>query len=115
MVGRCDKGGIRILGGSFSKLLKETVKKVSEKEQIKTKKSGLPFMASDQYTFYKKKIPFLCFNTGNDLKNYHKISDDADKIDFKGMEMVANFAAQIVQELGNDPKKPALKTANKKQ
>jgi putative aminopeptidase FrvX len=114
MVGRYDLGGLRILGEGFSKLLKETVKNISEKGEFKTKKSALPFMASDQYTFYKKKISFLCFNTGNDLKNYHKSSDDADKIDFKGIEMVANFAAQIVQELGNNPKKPVLKRMENK-
>ncbi|MCL1968041.1 MAG: M28 family peptidase [Bacteroidetes bacterium] len=108
MVGRYDQGGIRILGKNLSKLLNETVKKTSEKEQIKTKQSHVAFMRSDQHSFYQQKIPFLCFNTGNDLKNYHTPKDDADKIDFKGMVIVAKFAAQIVQELGNEPKKPIL-------
>ena len=114
MVGRYDEGGLRIAGKGTSKLLKETVRNVSEKKEIIPKKKfPLFFFRSDHIVFYRQKIPFLCFNTGIDKKNYHSHKDDVDSIDFKGMETIAGFAQQVIAELGNDlswlkPKKKSL-------
>jgi len=115
MVGRYDEGGLCVVGEGTSKILKETVQKISEQEKIATKKSSfLFFFGSDHFVFYQQKIPFLCFNTGGDKKNYHSPKDDVDSIDFKGMEIVAAFGKQVIEELGNSSKKSDFKKLDKK-
>ncbi|MCL2289473.1 MAG: M28 family peptidase [Bacteroidetes bacterium] len=115
MVGRYDEGGLCVIGESTSKILKETVQKISEKEQIRTKKSSfIFFFGSDHFVFYQQKIPFLCFNTGGDKKNYHTPKDDVDSIDFEGMKIVATFGKQVIEELGNSSKKSDFKKMDSK-
>jgi len=115
MVGRYDEGGLCVVGEGTSKILKETVRKTSEKDGI-TAKNTFPlfFSRSDHIVFYRKKIPFLCFNTGTDKKNYHSHRDDLDNVDFKGMETVAAFVKQVVEELGNVSKKSDFKKRDSK-
>ena len=110
MVGRYDQDGLSIMGEQSSKILEKTVRKISGKEKMNMEKPSFQFFnGSDHYVFYLKNIPFLCFNTGDDTKNYHRPKDIADSIDFKGMEMIATFAKQVIAELGNDNKKNHFK------
>jgi Zn-dependent M28 family amino/carboxypeptidase len=45
---------------------------------------------SDHTSFYRKDIPVLFFFTGLHT-DYHKPSDDADKINYTGMSKVVRF------------------------
>ena len=57
---------------------------------------------SDQTSFYAAKIPVLHFFT--DLHgDYHRASDDWDKINATGLVRVADFAAAMATALGNRP------------
>lgn len=66
---------------------------------------------SDHTSFYNKQIPALHFFTGTHL-DYHKPSDDADKINFQGTEVVLNIIAGLVEKLPADKKLGFLKTRN---
>ncbi len=66
---------------------------------------------SDHTSFYNKQIPALHFFTGTHL-DYHKPSDDADKINFQGTEVVLNIIAGLVEKLPSDKKLGFLKTRN---
>jgi hypothetical protein len=110
MIGRYEQGGLCIMGKETSPTLEKTVKQISSKEKIDIKNSSFLFLSgSDHYGFYKKNIPFLCFNTGDDKGSYHRPKDRADSIDYKGMELVAGFAKQVIEILGNDSNKPKFK------
>jgi hypothetical protein len=110
MVGNYNEGGLCIMGTETSKLLDLIVKKISNKEHIKTNNSDLLFLnGSDHYLFYSKNIPFLCFNTGMDSENYHRPKDIANHIDFRGMDTVAKFVQTVIEALGNDSKEPVFK------
>jgi len=52
---------------------------------------------SDQISFYNHKIPVLHFFTGVH-EDYHKPSDDVDKINFDGAAKVVNLIARIVSD-----------------
>jgi len=52
---------------------------------------------SDQTPFYNRGIPVLHFFTGAH-DDYHKPSDDVDKIDLKGTVQVANFVTKVVSD-----------------
>jgi hypothetical protein len=115
MVGRYDLGGISIMGKESSKILDKTVRKISDKEAITIVPSGAIFFeGSDHYQFYKKNIPFLCFNTGNDKNNYHTPRDRTDSIDYKGIKTIADFAKKIIEELGSDSKDPDFRKIDSK-
>ena len=64
--------------------------------KFKTTESGVG--PSDQTSFYFKDIPALHFFTGSH-EDYHKPSDDADKINFDGIVVISDFIVNIVGDL----------------
>lgn len=69
---------------------------------------------SDHTSFYHKKVPALHFFTGTHL-DYHKPSDDADKINSQGAEVVLNIITGLIDKLPTDRKIEWLKTRNPSQ
>jgi len=68
--------------------------------QIKQDSSGIG--PSDQTSFYLKDIPVLHFFTGQH-SDYHKPSDDADKINYKGEAKILEFIATLIQQTAQQP------------
>lgn len=65
------------------------------KFDIKKDSSGIG--PSDQTSFYLKNIPVLHFFTGQH-SDYHKPSDDADKINYKGEGKILEFIANLIEK-----------------
>lgn len=65
---------------------------------------------SDHAAFYRKDIPVLFFFTGTHL-DYHKASDDADKINYDGQLKIVKLVHKIVEATDNRGKLAFLKTA----
>jgi S1-C subfamily serine protease len=63
------------------------------------------FGPSDQSSFYAKEIPVLHFFTGNHT-DYHRPSDDWDKINVPGMNRVADMVEQVVTEVAQAQNRP---------
>ena len=61
---------------------------------LKTSESG--FGASDHTAFYLQEIPVLHFFTGQH-EDYHKPSDDVDKINFTGMYLIMEYVKSIIE------------------
>ena len=76
---------------------------------IKKDSSGIG--PSDQTSFYLKDIPVLHFFTGQH-SDYHKPSDDIEKINYMGEVEVLNYIVKIIEALDNSPKLKFLKTRN---
>ncbi len=64
---------------------------------------------SDHTSFYRKDIPVLFFFTGSH-KDYHKPSDDADKINFSGELQIINLIKNIIHTTATYPKLSFAKT-----
>lgn len=62
--------------------------------ELKTTPSG--FGASDHTPFYNRKIPVLHFFTGQH-EDYHKPSDDIDKINFEGIYDISLYVLEIIK------------------
>ncbi len=60
---------------------------------------------SDHSSFYGKTIPVLFFFTGTH-PDYHRPSDDVDKINFKGEEKVLNYIYDITYKINTTEQKP---------
>jgi hypothetical protein len=64
---------------------------------------------SDHTSFYRKDIPVLFFFTGLHT-DYHKPSDDADKINYTGMLYIVRFIQHMIQNDKQDQKLVFTKT-----
>jgi Zn-dependent M28 family amino/carboxypeptidase len=64
---------------------------------------------SDHTSFYRKDIPVLFFFTGTH-QDYHKPSDDADKINYAGEVQVVNYIYDVIERSNNTGKLAFLKT-----
>ncbi len=58
---------------------------------------------SDHTSFYLKNIPVLFFFTGQHA-DYHKPSDDVDKVNFAGQKAVLDFGVRLIEALDQKPK-----------
>ncbi len=68
------------------------------------------FGPSDHSSFYTKKIPVLFFFTGTHL-DYHKPSDTADKINYKGEAKVISYITMIAKAIDQNPVRPTYTVA----
>lgn len=73
------------------------------------KKDSAGIGPSDQTSFYLKNIPVLHFFTGQH-SDYHKPSDDWQKVNFKGEKKVLDYIIKVIEETENLPKMKFLET-----
>ncbi len=69
--------------------------------------------ASDHTSFYLKDIPVVHFFTGGH-SDYHKTTDDIDKINFEGEKEILDFMYKAITKIDSLPKLTFLKTKEKK-
>ncbi|MBL7847088.1 MAG: M20/M25/M40 family metallo-hydrolase [Cyclobacteriaceae bacterium] len=113
MVGRLDpkNGGLSVSGSGTSPGWEPLLKKLSTQEvPITTDSSGTG--PSDHTKFYLKKIPVLHFFTGSH-SDYHKPSDDADKINAQGEVAVLKVIINVIEQTDTQPKLAYLTTKSK--
>jgi aminopeptidase YwaD len=63
------------------------------------------FGPSDHSSFYGKNIPVLFFFTGTHT-DYHRPSDDADKINYEGQELIVNYIYDVAHSINSTDNKP---------
>lgn len=64
---------------------------------------------SDHTSFYLKDIPVLHFFTGQH-SDYHKPTDDADRVNYNGIAKVLEYIIDVIYALDKQPKQGFLKT-----
>ncbi|HZV45116.1 MAG TPA: M28 family peptidase [Saprospiraceae bacterium] len=100
MVGRMSENKIAINGTGTSPSWPELIKAANvDSLDVTYGESGVG--PSDHTSFYLIDIPAIHFFTGAH-EDYHKPSDDIEKINADGMEKVANLATRILRGLGNN-------------
>ncbi len=87
--------------------LPNNVKKTAPSLTIKVDSSGTG--PSDHTSFYRKDIPVLFYFTGLHT-DYHKPSDDADKINYAGEQVVIQHIYSVIESLNNKPRLAFTKT-----
>ena len=111
MVGRLNEDtALAIYGLGTSPIFKQTINANNTKFKIIQKESGVG--PSDHTSFYLNDIPVLHFFTGQH-EDYHKPSDDYDKINFEGMDIISNYIFDIISDLNDNEKLSFTKTINK--
>lgn len=111
MVGRLnEENTIAVHGVGTSPIFKQTL--FANNDQgliIAEKESGIG--PSDFTSFYLADIPVLAFFTGQH-EDYHKPSDDAEKLNYEGMERISKYIQNIISDLNDDGKLAFRKTKN---
>jgi aminopeptidase YwaD len=113
MIGRLDPvtKALAVSGTGTSAAWENELKKLSTNDlTIKTDSAGIG--PSDHTSFYLKNIPVLHFFTGSH-SDYHKPSDDWEKINFAGEKKVLQLVIRLVEDLDSTPKLTFLPTKNK--
>ena len=75
--------------------------------KLVTSESGVG--PSDHTSFYLQDLPVLHFFTGQH-EDYHKPSDDSDKINYDGLVKVVRYISRLVTSLDTEPKLAFTKT-----
>ncbi|MCR4416491.1 MAG: M28 family peptidase [Ignavibacteria bacterium] len=104
MIGRLNENRLTIYGTGTSPKWKPLLNKLNSDSSFKFNFIDGGFGPSDHSSFYSKNIPVLFFFTGTH-QDYHKPSDDVDKINFVGMEKVLKLVSGVVTDLVSNPEK----------
>jgi len=110
MVGRLKQDStLAVYGVGTSPILKQVVNNSNSRFKIIENESGPG--PSDHPSFYNSAIPVLHFFTGQH-EDYHKPSDDSDKLNYEGMNAISDYIFEIITELDSQGKLPFRKTKN---
>ncbi|WP_452225402.1 M28 family peptidase [Lacinutrix chionoecetis] len=110
MVGRLKADStLAVYGVGTSPILKQTVSSNNSKFKLVQKESGVG--PSDHTSFYNADIPVLHFFTGQH-EDYHKPTDDTEKLNYDGMQTISNYIFEIITDLDNNGKLPFRATKN---
>src|SRR6185369_8851345 len=110
MVGRLRNDALGVLGSETAPEWNELVPPLCAKHHLVCSLGGDGFGASDQNPFYAGGAPVLQFFTGVH-EDYHKPSDDADKINAEGGARVASLMADVTAAVAGRPERLTYRSA----
>jgi Zn-dependent M28 family amino/carboxypeptidase len=107
MVGRMTEDQLTIFGTGTATEFDSLVDKLNTKYKFDLNKDPAGRGPSDHQSFFEKKIPVFHFFTG--LHNdYHRPSDDFDKINLNGMVRITDMVTELVEILVTQDTKPTF-------
>jgi aminopeptidase YwaD len=109
MIGRLNDSTRSLAVGGFgtSPLWASVIKPNDKKLPFVIKIDSSGTGPSDHTSFYRKDIPVLFFFTGQH-KDYHRPSDDADRINYDGELLILNYINTLITNLNKQNKKLAF-------
>lgn len=109
MVGRLRGNDLSVLGAESAEEWSDLIPPACERASLACSLGGDGYGPSDQYPFYAAGVPVLHFFTGVH-EDYHKPSDDADKINGEGGVRIAALVADVARGLASRPTRLAYKS-----
>ena len=110
MVGRMKADStLAVYGTGTSPIFKQTLKSNNDKFKLVENESGVG--PSDHTSFYLIDIPVLHFFTGQH-EDYHKPSDDSEKLNYDGMNLISDYIYSIINDLDDNGELAFRKTKN---
>ncbi len=107
MVGRLKDDALTVYGTGTAEGFDKLIDKLNETAMLRVDKQAAGFGPSDHSSFYEFDIPVFHFFTG--LHNdYHRPSDDWDKVNIEGMQRIADMVERLVIDLATRPERPKL-------
>lgn len=109
MVGRIDDKNTVTIGGYGTSPVWGQVVHAQAKVPFSIKVDSSGTGPSDHTSFYRKNIPVLFFFTGTH-SDYHKPSDDADKINYTGTMYITRYINTLIESVNKKGKLPFTAT-----
>jgi len=109
MIGRLNDNPVILGGVGSSRIFENIIADACENHtlDIETNMGGMEFGRSDHASFYRENIPVLFFFTGAH-EDYHKPTDDWDKIDYQGEKEILDFIYDLIIDISQLQEKPAF-------
>ncbi|MGE5194705.1 MAG: M20/M25/M40 family metallo-hydrolase, partial [Deltaproteobacteria bacterium] len=105
MVGRLRDDKLTVFGVGTSPIWEEMLKRLGKEGHFEMSLKPEGMGPSDHQSFFLKQIPVLHFFTGTH-GDYHRPSDDWDKINIPGTERVVELVEKITVEVARLPERP---------
>lgn len=105
MIGRLDGGKLTIFGTGTSSVWEQLIASATAQTELEIIKKPEGFGPSDHSVFYGKKIPVLHFFTGIH-DDYHRPSDDWEKLNIEGMRTIVDILEQIATAVATAEVRP---------
>jgi hypothetical protein len=113
MVGRMSGSQVLIAGRRTAPGFKDIIQQADDASPVTVKISGEGGLGpSDHFSFAAKKVPVLFLWTGLH-GDYHQVSDDADKVNYAGLNQVVDFGEKLIDRLLVMPKQKYDDSADK--
>jgi len=100
MVGRMRDDRVIVYGVATARELNDIVARANAVSPLRLTATGDGFGASDHSSFFAKNLPVLHFFT-NVHDDYHKATDDADKVNGAGIARVVSLAERITRDIAD--------------
>ena len=114
MVGRLKDSSLTVGGTGTSPMFEPLLDSLQNIHNLNISYSKEGFGPSDHSSFYIKDIPVLFFFTGTH-EDYHKPSDDWEKINATGEKIILDLIYDVTKHLGFLDKKPVFTIAGPKE
>ncbi|WP_156306169.1 M20/M25/M40 family metallo-hydrolase [Sphingobacterium endophyticum] len=102
MIGRYNPdNGVAVIGYGTSSAFPKIFEGISSDIKFNLSRDGNG--GSDQTSFYRKNIPVLFFHTGGH-DDYHKPTDDEERINYKAMESILKLEIEVLDNSMKQPK-----------
>lgn len=112
MVGRLRDNDLTVYGTGTAAEMDEIVEAANQSTGFKLFKVPSGYGPSDHQSFYTQNIPVLFFFTG--LHNdYHRPSDDFDKINFNGLTRITDITSGVAVDLALRQERPQYAATNR--
>jgi hypothetical protein len=105
MVGRLTDDKLAVYGTGTATEFDALIERLAGERGFALSKHPGGYGPSDHSSFYAKRIPVLHFFTGTH-RDYHRPSDDVEKLNLAGMRRVVELVATLVQTLATQPEPP---------
>ena len=113
MVGRLRDNELTVYGTGSGDGLEQLVDGLNQRYQFDLMKVPSGYGPSDHQSFYEVGVPVLFFFTG--LHNdYHRPSDDFDKIDYGGLTRITDMVSDVAFDLATREERPRYAETEKR-
>ena len=96
MVGRYDAAKKLSIGGYGTSPIWSQIVNTNTDKTLEIKLDSTAGSVGDHLSFYRKEVPVLFFHTGNH-SDFHKATDDADKINYDGELRIAKYINRLIE------------------
>jgi Tol biopolymer transport system component len=105
MVGRLHENKLNLQGVGSSALWRRLAEKRNVAAGFNLVLQEDPYLPTDVTAFYPKQVPVLNFFTGSH-EDYHRPTDTPEKLNYEGMERIAQLARGLILDLVKNPERP---------